>query len=333
MPRDYKCRKCGNVHGPPTGKHCRQQEPANEPSSSLSEELLSVLTDIKEQMNNLTRNDTAHAGGSQTYDSPGGSPSGGAMGTASPEEQFADTDLTPITLRQNVSAMDRAANRLARIRLLDDEADDKEETNKTKKGGKKSGSMLIASETVEERIDWPHLYVTRMVGGRRKGVAYTELTAPEFAFGFISMIESPHCKWDYRTMNRLLRTIMKMATESWPNARALYEEIGIDVEKDLMDWGDTEQIREMRFAQAQNPTTEKKEIRDTGRAPLRQAPQGTRSCTAYQTGTCEQTADHTPFTHACGYCLRVCAAVCRHPESDCIRKVTDAAKNGRKREQ
>ena len=58
--------------------------------------------------------------------------------------------------------MERAADRLARIRLLEDEQEEKDKVNRNKWGGKKSGSMLVASETVEERNDWPHLYVTRM---------------------------------------------------------------------------------------------------------------------------------------------------------------------------
>ena len=148
------------------------------------------------------------------------------------------------------------------------------------------------------------------------------------------MIESPHCRWDYRTMTRLLRTIMQGASEgNWPNARALYEMIGIDVEKDLMDWGDNEAIRDLRFAPAHSVGPEKKETRERGRQPLRTAPLGTKYCTAYQSGTCEQTQDHTPYIHACSYCLRAISAVCRHPENSCIRRITDAAKNGKKREQ
>ena len=101
----------------------------------------------------------------------------------------------------------------------------------------------------------------------------------------------------------------------------------------MLEWNEYDRIREMRFNHSRPPTQEQKATPDAGRPPLRIAPAGTKACAAYQTRACEQARDHTPFTHTCGYCLRVCNALCRHPEADCIRKVTDAAKNGKRREQ
>ena len=173
-----------------------------------------------------------------------------------------------------------------------------------------------------------------MTNGRRNGVPYTELRAEEFSYGFMAMIESPLCTWDYRVMTRVFKIIMQDAMNiSWPFALALYETIGVDVEKGVMEWDDIERINEYRLNYAHNQGEEKdNQPRDGGRPPLRSAPAGMRCCASYQSHTCELTWDHSPFTHACAYCFKVCSAICRHAEADCIRKVTDASKNGKRRE-
>ena len=85
-------------------------------------------------------------------------------------------------------------DRLAKKRWQDEEAEVVGKIALNRAGGKKLGCMLVAAETVDERIDWPHMYVTRATGGRRKGVAYNELTAEELAYGFACMLQSPWCK-------------------------------------------------------------------------------------------------------------------------------------------
>ena len=90
--------------------------------------------------------------------------------------------------------------------------------------------MLVAREVLVDRIDWPHKYVTRLLGAKRKRVQYSNLYIEEFVFGFISMIISPFCKCDYHTMDRILRMLIRETIDfSWGNALALYELIGLDV--------------------------------------------------------------------------------------------------------
>ena len=244
------------------------------------------------------------------------------------------TDATPASLRRNNEIMARAARRLARIRAIDEEYENDLEDNRSRLGGKKSGSLLVANEAVVERIDWPHLYVTRQAGGSRKGVAYADLRLEEFVFGFISMLESPQCKWDYRTMTRILRMLMQDTMDfSWSNALALYKMIGVDVENGVMDWSDKAMIQEMRFTHSRTVFPDKMENKEASKPTPKAAPSDMRVCTPFQTQACPQERDHPPFTHACAYCHRTCASVCRHSEAVCIRRVSDAAKNGRKREQ
>ena len=72
-------------------------------------------------------------------------------------------------------------------------------------------------------------------------------------------------------------------TYSWENARAWYEEMGIEVEKGMLEWNDDYCIREMRFNHSRPITHERKDTQDAGRPPLRLAPAGTKACAAYQT--------------------------------------------------
>ena len=120
---------------------------------------------------------------------------------------------------------------------------------------------------------------------------------------------------------------------SWANARGFYEMVARDVEQGVLEWSNKELIMEMRMTHSRTNFPEKKEtIKDTGRAPPAAAPAGMRACAAYQRRECEQARDHTPYTHTCAYCLRTCNLMCRHPEAACIRRVTDEAKNGKRRE-
>ena len=341
MPRIYKCRKCGEPHSPPTGKHCRQAL-HNEPSvqETHDDTIMSMLRDLTKRMDDFDKGasdkDSASAVGIASIDgdfSPQRSPPQRSPPREIDVDSEVPTDITPTSLRQNAPVMRRAADRLAQIRWQDEDGEELTDNTRSKNGGKKSGSMLVATKTVQDRIDWPHLYVTRMAAGRRKGVAYSELTESEFVFGFIVMIQSPRCCWDNATMQTVLHIIMQHSMEfSWENARALYDEMGVEVERRTTEWSDIDKLRDLRFSHSRARTAERKEATDSSRPPLKVAPAGTKACVAYQTRACDQTRDHPPFAHTCAYCLKTCNAICKHPEVDCIRRVTDAAKNGKKRE-
>ena len=149
------------------------------------------------------------------------------------------------------------------------------------------------------------------------------------------MLNSPTNNLDTKTMLDILRMVMQDSADyTWGNALGFYEMIGRAVEKAEFGWGDADNIRElcMQFSRAVFP--EKKEARDTKDPPrqLKMAPPGMRCCTSFQKRTCELTKDHPPFTHACCYCFRTSAALCRHAEDECMRKTSDEPKNGKKRD-
>ena len=161
---------------------------------------------------------------------------------------------TPDTLRRDLRLMAQATKSLAQLRDSDNEIEVNDTAN-VRRNGKKSGSLLMASDVVKKRIDWPHLYVRRVVGGKRKSVAYADLKVEEFVFGFLSMIESPKCKWNYRTMTRLLRMIMQDTIDfSWANGLGFYETLGLEVEYGDLDWENVELIRDMRMTYSRAET-------------------------------------------------------------------------------
>ena len=194
MPRDYKCRKCGIVHAPPTGKHCRNL--AVEEATTNDEgtgQILAALGALKTQMDDYgeqmldvgqrlrTIEDIANnvsesaSQNTETNDSTQGAEA------ATPQEQSpTEEQITPSLLRENSRIMTQAANRLASLKLDDFDDDELQGIAQARNKGRKSGSLMLASDTVERRIDWPHLYVRRMVDGRRRSVPYTDLRVEEF---------------------------------------------------------------------------------------------------------------------------------------------------------
>ena len=228
--------------------------------------------------------------------------------------------------------MAQAAGRIARIGTAQEEEDDGQlVTHKAK--GKKSGALLMASDTVEQQIDWPQMHVKRVVGGKRENVAYTDLSVEEFVYGYIAMILTPRNNLDMLTMVKLLSILMQDAMDySWNNARGFYDSIGWAVENGEMKWTDTDAIRDMQMMYSRTVFPDKKEQKPEGKTPLRQAPVGMKCCLAFQKRTCENTKDHPPFTHACTNCFKVCNALCRRAEDECMRKASDESKNGKKRE-
>ena len=243
-------------------------------------------------------------------------------------------EVSPGSLRKDISLMAEAASRIAQLQM-DDYVEQDDGTGRTirRVNGKKSGSVMMSSDVVEQAIDWPHLHVRRMVAGRSKSIAYADLKVEEFVAGFLRMIAAPKCKWDYRCMIDILCMIMVDAINfSWPNALGFYETLGIAVEKQELVWADKEAVRDQRLIYPRTATAEKKEVKEgAGQAP-KNRPALSRCCAPFQNNACQQNRDHPPFMHACAYCFKTVAGVFRHPESSCGRKMSDEAKNGQRRE-
>ena len=194
--------------------------------------------------------------------------------------------------------------------------------------------MLKAAENIERRIDWPHFYVKRVVNGDRVGVDYKELRVDEFVLGFTAMLRSPKCNMDVNVMMGILNMLMEDSVDfAWENARAFYQMIGIEVEKGVRKWTDTEYIEKKRLIHSRTNIIEKKEAKDNKKAgPARGYAASVRCCALFQRHGCEHNRDHPPFTHGCTYCHKCTGVVYRHAEEDCYRKANEASKNDKKRE-
>ena len=338
MPRIYKCKKCGIQHGPPTGKQCTNERQVVE--NNPMQELLPVLMDIRSEMARM--NDKMQpgeaAGRSETIEQE----EIAEESEISEEEEEAQTEgasggrqISPKTLRRDVRAMRKAAERIARYQDSDSDDEDRDELKGTKKKGKKSGSVMKAADDVETRIDWPHMYVQRVEAGQRTGVDYKQLRIDEFVYGFIAMLKAKKCRWDKELMIDILQMLMQDSMDfAWENARSFYELVGIDVEKGVRKWTDADGIRDMRLLHSRTHLTDKpKEVpvikkNNGGRATSA----ATKCCALYQRHSCEHNRDHPPFSHGCVYCQRVTGMFFRHPEADCYRKAHEESKNGVKRE-
>ena len=337
MPRNYKCRSCGIVHEPPTGKNCRHRDNSPEPQTAeQADNLLPLLRDISDRMEAMERKfeDMPRARINETSTPERAQPAA----ITAPVISIADSEIhnepaSPETLRMDSRLMQDAARRLRQLELAQQGEDDLRALGSTKAAGKRSGSVMTVTDKVVKSVDWPHMHVRRMAAGKLKGVRFNELKVEEFVFGFLNMIEMPGNDMDFRRMLNILRDLMQDAMEfSWPNARRFYETVGLQVEWGTLKWTDEERINHLRFTYARTNFPARKDDNDAAKPSLLPAPPGTKCCVPYQRHACEQDKDHAPFVHACAYCLKTKSAICRHPENDCYRKTNDAAKNGKARE-
>ena len=200
MPRNYKCRACGIVHPPPTGKHCRHvPEEEDDEGSDTQAQILDAIQHLQSEMVAMKAqmqhsNDSQAAGGSN---GPHSVSDGGSVVSDNGARGGSDTETaTTQSLRTNLRLMAQAAGRIAQLEGSDADDDDLTELTKSRKKGKKSGSLMVGTDSVEHTIAWPHMQVRRTVNGARKSLAYKELKVEEFVYGFLVMRRSPKCTMD-----------------------------------------------------------------------------------------------------------------------------------------
>ena len=242
---------------------------------------------------------------------------------------------TPDSLRQDMHTMAKAAERLAQLRADDyDIDDDTTDLQRPRHQGRKSGSLMLSSDIVRKRVDWPHMHVQRMVAGRQTCIAYADLKVEEFVFGFLCMIKAPHTTMVKGEMYPLLEMIMQDTVDfSWANARGFYEMLGRAVEKGTLKWSDTDIIYQKRMTYSRTVFPDTPKPKETPKTTNRVAAPNTRPCAAFQKRSCEHQRDHTPFSHICAYCHKSANMAFRHSESECYKRMSDETKNGKGGEQ
>ena len=349
MPKAYKCKKCGQAHLPPTGKRCQMDvppiaqdmqelptgpvpEPAAAPATA-NDQVLAVLLSIQQRLEVLENRPNPTESTEQTH-SPTVDSSSTVTQTNSGASANSDGPVaTPDSLRRDMRLMTEAAERIAQLRMADPEDEAEFDLPAARAQGRKSGSQMVASGVVKKRIDWPHLYVQRMTAGKGFDVTFADLRLEEFVYGFLMMLKAPNNKWNKDDMLEILCWMMQDTMEfTWSNARGFYLLVGLAVEKGTLTWDNMDVIRDKRMTYARAVFPEKKEQKEAKQPTTKTPNAPIRCCAPYQTHSCEHQRDHHPFAHACAYCHRTINTVFRHPESDCQRKITDQAKNDKKRE-
>ena len=179
------------------------------------------------------------------------------------DEGASAASASPQTLWRDTKLMKRAAARLALLQLDDSDDDGLDTARDVRTRDKKSGSLMTAAEMVQKCIAWPHLYVCRADGARRRPVAYGDLRTEEFVYGFLCMIDSTKCKWDNRVMTQIFKNLMLDTMDfTWNNALNFYQIAGIEVERGTTKWEDTERIRELRVTYVRTIFPAKKENKE-----------------------------------------------------------------------
>ena len=250
MPRMYQCKACHTTHAAPTGKGCQKAATAmhEEQAGDQSQAVMSVLMGLQKQMAEMqVEFQQMRAEKDNVEESEQGSEVEEREATQEETDEGA-TAAMPNSIRYDIRLIAKAAERLNRLSVDELEEEEGQDINSSRTRGKKSGSVMLASDIVKKQIDWPNLHVTHMVQGSQKPVPYKELKVEEFVYGFIELLRAPNNKLDLLGMIDILSMIMQDTVDfTWNNARGFYEKVGLDVEKAGLAWTDMNRINGMRL--------------------------------------------------------------------------------------
>ena len=189
------------------------------------------------------------------------------------------------------------------------------ETVKSKRGG---GGIEVV---VKNKISWPHEII--LGGPSRQRLTYDQMSLTQFVQGFTRNILEEKDGKIKASMVRYLGELMEDATDfSWSNAKAAHAVLLCDMERGILNWGDTEKIDRIRRAHAQKHQNSKqpwgKSTFDSKKPWF---------CKQYQTNSCTFNKDHESFgktqKHICAFCLSI-GKTLNHPECECRLKKANA---------
>ena len=200
MPRTYKCKRCGIVHPPPTGKHCQRATTGEmeETPTDILTQVLGTLADMKIQMAEMDKRigtGESDPAPTEAEDDDSELEELEQINVSDCATATGNEVATPDSLRRNLQLMAQAAGRIAQFRVEGYDDDDNVGLPRTKAQGRKAGALLVATDRIRNIIDWPHMHVGRMVNGKMKPLEYSELRVEEFVFGFLTMLNNPNTPW------------------------------------------------------------------------------------------------------------------------------------------
>ena len=171
---------------------------------------------------------------------------------------------------------------------------------------------------VKNKISWPHEMI--LGGPSRQRLTCDQMSLTQSVQGFTKNILEEKDEKNRESMVRYLGELMEDATDfSWSHAVLL-----CDMERGILNWGDTEKIDRIRRAHAQKHQNSKqawgKSTFDNKKPWF---------CKQYQTNSCTFSKDHESFgktqKHICAFCLSI-GKILNHPECECRLKKANAKK-------
>ena len=292
------CKNCQDTHPRPVGKQCKATT-SNEKDSAIV-----MLRGMRDMMGSLTKEvstlrtelDIVKQGSTrQSTQQPGTSQSDTADG--------AQTAPTPET-RQGPPAethtpgADRETQVAVRRRLREagmEEDEDQENTGLSKSRTKKSGLVRTATELVQHEHSWPHHFVFRNKGGERVAATYSQLTMPEFGYGFCMAMTRERDEEVRQLMLKYLTSLFKDAANApWSMVKDCHAAIMHDMETGQLTWEDEDELRAMRL----ELIAKNAQPHEQGRVDTQPRDKG----------------------RPCGYCLKKTGREFGHPEDKCNRK-------------
>ena len=181
-------------------------------------------------------------------------------------------------------------------------------TSKKKKGkhSRKSGRAKTTEDFIIRDVPWPHYGVYK--GAKNKPADYDELSLAEFVYGYVDMLRR-NKKLDTKTKGKMLAHLQDLMEDAisypWSNVRNFHGVMLGEMERDLIDWGDTKAINKLRvkYSQRQDNSEASNKFRH------RESYGDKNVCENYQKGTCPHEGDHSTskgqVRHVCAYCLKV----------------------------
>ncbi len=235
------CQKCGDRHDPPTGKKCQRQaasedrDYARDDNAAVLETMQAIQTSLATVQRRLDR----------LEDKPAASTPATAAGQATSGNDTAG--VTATTLRHDHQLQADVRARMAELGIRDDDPDVTlgDTTTRGKSSSKKSGRSRTAEDIVVRDIDWPHFYVYR--GPDRRPAGYSDLSIPEFVFGYLASLAATPETTSHGLMLDHLQELMRDAMDHpWEHVRHFHGILLHQQEMDRLDWRNEQAIQGLR---------------------------------------------------------------------------------------
>ena len=339
MPKIFYCSKCQDEHERPVGKKCQLKlagesfssanevvaTPSSSVSGSISDQILSKLSQIGEKMElmdrRVQRTEAALEQGtsrvSPLLSTSQSQPGTSTVSNSTATETNADQSVVPSIefLRSNESIQCEVEKRLAELRTLN-ETESKGRV-KSQRGG--PGDIFV-----KKSVDWPQNFI--LTGNQKTRPTYNDLSITQWVSGFVRCIQEEKSDQSRSAMLDYLGNLMEDASDfSWESAKACHAILLTNMEADRVSWVETDKVDRFRRAHAQRhvTVTQTSATRSATKKSKNSYSRGAIICKYFQEGTCRFPTHHKTagqfYRHVCENCNGT------HTTKSCTQKM--ATKN------